>query len=117
MRPTIGRIVHYRLTADEAAAINKRRADARTERSLAKAEGGAVIHVGNTAHAGDVVALLVTDTHGADCVNGQAFLDGNDSLWVTSTTYGIGPGEWTWPQRVEDEAERTYREEAPDGAD
>ena len=41
--------------------------------------------------------------HGPDFdgVNGQVFLDGNDSLWVTSAKEGTTPGTWCWPERVE----------------
>lgn len=33
-------------------------------------------------------------------VNGQAFLDGNDTLWVTSAPQGDGNGFWDWPEVV-----------------
>jgi hypothetical protein len=34
-------------------------------------------------------------------VNGQAFLDGDQTLWVTSAPQGDWPGSWDWPERVE----------------
>ena len=37
---------------------------------------------------------------GVPGVNGQAFLDGNDVLWVTSAREGTEPGQWSWPPRV-----------------
>lgn len=30
-------------------------------------------------------------------INGQVFLDGNDTLWVTSADEGTEPGQWSWP--------------------
>lgn len=33
-------------------------------------------------------------------VNGQVFLDGNQSLWVTSVGEGDQPGQWHWPVKV-----------------
>ena len=35
-----------------------------------------------------------TSTYG---VNGQAILDGDDVLWVTSAPQGESPGCWNWP--------------------
>jgi hypothetical protein len=103
-QPTVGRIVQYRLSADDAEQANRRRVkhDARQLQP-----GGdewprsAQAHVGNEAHEGDVVPMLVVkvwDPSGGS-VNGQAFLDGNDVLWVTSRTEGTAPGTWTWPAR------------------
>ena len=33
-------------------------------------------------------------------VQGQAFLDGNDTLWVTSRQQGDQEGQWSAPPRV-----------------
>lgn len=92
MFPTIGRIVHYRLTANDAETILARRAATRGQ------------SIGNTPHEGQVVPLIITAVwpeeyagnarlghheegtkyDGPEGVNGQVLLDGNDSLWVTS---------------------------------
>ncbi len=95
MSVVIGQIVTYTLTEDDAAAINARRADAtrNMDRHQAQAQG-VLVHVGNTAYQGDRYPMLVVRTWGEDdtsAVNGQVFLDGNDTLWVTSVT--PGPGE------------------------
>lgn len=96
MEPTIGRIVHYQLTYDNALAISRRRKNA----------AGAQTTVGNAQSVGDVVPLVVVrvwpDEYGPGIpgVNGQALLDGNDQLWVTSAGEGDQPGQWVWPPRV-----------------
>lgn len=87
-----GRIVHYRLSKSDAERITTRRAS----NSL---------H-GNPVTEGDVVPLIVSkvwpDEYGAGVpgVNGQAFLDGADQLWVTSAKEGPEPGQWMWPPRA-----------------
>lgn len=83
--PTIGRFVHYTLDAEDAERINDYRDDFDTA-------------LGNTAHPGDTFPLLVTRVFESDGpINGQVFLDGNDSLWVTSVHAGEGEGTWAWP--------------------
>lgn len=114
MAPTIGRIVHYTLGAQDAEAVNRRRTTGRDiaarmtslapatqgERDIFAWPAGAQAHIGNDAHEGDVVALLVTRVWSPTTVNGQAFLDGNDVLWVSSATEGTGPHTWCWPPKV-----------------
>jgi hypothetical protein len=109
MQPTVGRIVHYTLTTDNAEQINRRRT---TGKAIAdripdgKWPAGAQAHIGNGAHAGDVLPLLICrvwpDEYGPGVpgVNGQVFLDGNDQLWVTSAKEGTDPGTWAWPPRA-----------------
>lgn len=87
-----GRIVHYRLTDADVDTIVAERM---------KGDGAR----GNVAREGDVVPLLVVVAHeNPASVNGQAFLDGNHSLWVTSAApsevAGDRPGTWSWPPRV-----------------
>ena len=113
--PTVGRIVHYMLSAQNAEQVNRRRTSggdiaARMKTSVPSVDGhnpsiygwpaGAQAHIGNDAHEGDVVAMLVARVWSPTCVNGQAFLDGNDVLWVTSATEGTAPGTWCWPPRA-----------------
>jgi hypothetical protein len=96
MIPTVGRIVHYTLTENDAAAIKKARADA-----------GYVAQHGNAPHEGDVLPMLIVRPSGSpdgSSVNGQVFLDGNDTFWATSLTEGEGPGHWSVPPRVKAEA-------------
>lgn len=107
MKPTIGRIVHYRLSADNALRV--------THDRVLKGVGR-----GNNVNEGDVLPLIVTVTwpdeyaggahlaihpegtayESAFGVNGQVLLDGNDSLWVTSAPqHATLPGCWFWPPR------------------
>jgi hypothetical protein len=104
MNPTIGRIVHYVLTEQDADAINRRRADAIKSRT-ADAHSGAILHNGNTATAGDtcpamVVRIFPGGTEASGGCNLQVFLDGNDTYWATSRVEGAEPGQWCWPPRV-----------------
>jgi len=96
-----GRIVRYRLTAEQADQTNARRQDAlRNIDAMRSARPGFQVHVGNTCSEGDVCPLIVVRVWPGDSVNGQAFLDGNDALWVTSVKQGDGPGFWHWPPRT-----------------
>jgi hypothetical protein len=121
--PSIGRIVHYRLSAADAEAVNRRRT---TRDSIVSriADGkwplGAQAHSGNSVHEGQVLPLVITQVwpeeytgsarlahhlegtnyDSAFGVNGQVLLDGNDSLWVTSAPeHASLNGCWCWPPR------------------
>lgn len=102
MTPSIGRIVHYTLTADNAEHINKRRNDAILNMPQhASAADGVQLHTGNTVSEGMVFPMIITSCGGAvtadSHVNGQVFLDGNDLYWATSVKAGDGPGCFAWP--------------------
>ncbi len=103
MTPSIGRIVHYCLRAQDAEAINRKRAAARqNHRFLVNDCAGAQQHVGNDVREGQTLPMMIVAIHGNGpdaCVNGQLYLDGNDSAWLTSVKVGEGPGMWSWPQR------------------
>ncbi|MES2671606.1 MAG: hypothetical protein V4673_14480 [Pseudomonadota bacterium] len=95
MIPTIGRIVHYALTQLDAEAITQRR-----EGQLCTQ--GESIRRGNPVKEGDVFPMMITRAWGdaeTSSVNGQLFMDGNDSHWLTSVSVGEGPGKFAWPQR------------------
>lgn len=98
---SVGRIVHYTLSAHDAELINRRR-----QRPSAQDDPpwpqGAMAHVGNSVAEGDVFPLVVTRVWNQDpgTVNGQVLLDGSDTLWVTSVTPGEGGCHWAWPPRV-----------------
>lgn len=106
MRPTIGRIIHYRLSSDDAEEINRRRVAGVGHQHYQNNEWpeGAQAHVGNQVSEGIIVPMIVAAVFdGADeenRVNGQAFLDGSDSFWVTSADEGTEPGQWSWPPRA-----------------
>lgn len=96
---SVPRIVLYTLRAEEADKINQRRGANVHDPAWPQ---GAVAHIGNYAQAGDVLPMLVVKHWSGDMVNGQVFLDGNDSLWVTSVHEGepCKVGTWAWPPRV-----------------
>lgn len=97
--PSIGRIVHYRLSEADATDINRRR-----ERSqqAPPSQWGFQAHRGNRAEAGQVFpadVVRVFGTSGGSPANLQVKLDGTDILWVTSVVHGDEDGQWTWPTR------------------
>lgn len=107
MTPTIGRILQYRLSDADAQQIWIRRDDAQKNHDVLLATArGTQHHVGNPVSGGLIVPLIVTAVwpneygDGVPGVNGQALLDGNDSLWVTSAREGDDAGTWSWPPRV-----------------
>lgn len=100
-KATTGRIVHYVLSKEDAEAINRRRVP-----TAGHGEGwpaGAQAHVGNSAREGEIVPAIVVWPHDNEpqSFNGQAFLDGNDTLWLTSVAYSAEskPRTWHWPPR------------------
>lgn len=103
--PSIGRIVHYTLSEQDAQVINKRRSDARNLNAagvtLASQGLGPQIHIGNPVEAGDVYPAMIVRTWGPTASQQlQVFLDGNDTLWATSVSEGIGERRWFWPPRA-----------------
>jgi hypothetical protein len=102
--PTVCRIVAYTLTAYDADAINKRRADANTHMTEHRARAdGSQVHIGNGVSVGEVYPMVIARVWGdpspGSLVNGQVLLDGSDSFWATSVSAGEGPGHWAWPAR------------------
>lgn len=105
---TIGRIVLYKLTEQDAAQINRRRTTGNSIADRIKEEKwplGAQAHIGNYATVGEIYPMIVSrvwlNEFGADIhgINGQVLLDGNDTLWVASAREGELPGQWAWPKR------------------
>lgn len=123
MKPTIGRIVLYKLGEQDASEINRRRTTGadiskRIKQEVAVMERhdggvgvtmtgsapvwplGAQAHIGNSVSAGDVFPMLICRICGEtpeSAVNGQVFLDGNDTYWATSRVCGDNLGNWSWP--------------------
>ena len=104
-----GRIVHYRLTEQDAIEINRRRTTSKTIADKMRQDGwpeGAQAHIGNTVTAGQHFPMMIVMVWGQEtgCSNGQVFLDGNDVLWVCSASFSDKPldaGTWHWPERNE----------------
>ena len=103
--PTVGRIVRYTLSEDDAKRINKRRDDAVATAHAHKLNPeatGKQVHIGNVARTGDVHPMIIVRCWGTtpqSPVTGQVMLDGNDTFWVTSVTVGEGSRRWAWPTR------------------
>lgn len=98
---SIGRTVHYVATPQDADEVTRRRV--RGAGASVTWPAGAQAHVGNALRPGAHVAMTITDVHGDEgMINGQAILDGNDSMWVTSASYSEDPqeGSWHWPERA-----------------
>lgn len=115
--PSIGRIVHYKLSASDVELIMRRRTTGMSiaERLKVNASpdlggsipvvawpAGAQAHIGNNVYEGDVFPMLIVRVWGStpeSAVNGQVFLDGNDVFWATSRTVGEQNGQFSWPTR------------------
>lgn len=106
MTPSLGRIVHYRLTEQDVQLIEAGRRTGTPARTLDDPdEGIMLVQFGNPVREGDVYPLVVVRAVGNEqennaCINGKVLLDGTDTLWVTSRTQGDGTGNWFWPPRV-----------------
>jgi hypothetical protein len=111
MHPEVGRMVIYKITEEQAVQINRRRTSGReiAERIAKNTPEssawplGAQAHIGNVAVPGQYFPMVIVRIwpdefgpymHG---VNGQVFLDGNDTFWVTSASQGTSNGQWDWP--------------------
>jgi hypothetical protein len=97
----LGDIVHYTLTADDAAAINRRRTDgASISDRLFKGSWhpGAQAHIGEPVAEGYVVPMTVTKIEPQDfsecLLSGQCTLNGTDSYWVRKARPGLTVGTW-----------------------
>lgn len=103
--PSIGRTVHYQLTEQDVIAINRRRADFVEMMKKSQWQPGAQAHVGAEAQIGETLPMVITKVHtngteGNDMrIDGQVFLNGNDTLWVKEIPFGDGFGQWNWPER------------------
>jgi hypothetical protein len=110
MKPSVGRIVHYSLTEQDAQQINRRRTDGPSIAERIKAAIwpiGAQAHIGNSVQAGDVFPMVITRVWPSErgMVNGQVLLDGNDTFWAISREQVAADstdknGLWFEPPRV-----------------
>lgn len=109
---TIGRTVHYTLSAQDAAEINRRRTNGssiaeRMKAYLPAVEGpiygwpaGAQAHIGNNAEEGQVYPAVAVRVWDPSMANLSVALDGTDTYWATSRHEGTEPGTWAWPPRA-----------------
>lgn len=92
----------YKLSEQDAEAINRRRTGFEEAGWPATAQR----HFGNAAQAGDLLPTLVIKVWENNMINGQVFLDGNDTLWVTSVNQGPEAGQWDWMPFQKDQQKR-----------
>lgn len=105
MVPSVGRTVHLRLSDAQVGQINRRRQASIDVGGSGPEPQYDKLFSGNSVTSGDIFPLLITKIWSASPdettpVNGQVFLDGDDSLWVTSATQGELAGQWFEPPRV-----------------
>lgn len=81
MKPTIGRIVIYKLTQQD--------------RDALKALGSS-----NPNNGASEAPAIVVRVWGESCVNLKVMCDGEHTLWKTSSILGELDGNWQWPPRV-----------------
>lgn len=86
-RPSLGRIVLYRLSGDDVKIIQRARIGC---------------YRGNDVREGEMCAAVVTRAFldPDENVNLKVLLDGDDDHWAASCSMGEGPGQWSWPPRV-----------------
>lgn len=94
----IGEMVLYTLTAYDAEGINRRRTDANRAKADGNHPGGTQTHVGNKVQEGNQLPMLIVADWGGS-VNGQVFLDGNDTFWATSRARDESGKPGTWSSR------------------
>jgi hypothetical protein len=115
MQPTLGRIVYYTLSAEDADRINRLRTDGSIATRLHRAMQnftpphwpyGAQAHLGLIVQAGDVLPGMVVHVDNVtQWLELQVYLRGNDVLFVTDVKEGPDSkgnilGCWQWPPRM-----------------
>jgi hypothetical protein len=90
-KPSIGRIVHYRLSEGDVSQIN--------DQSPVRDPSSELV-CRNPVSAGQVYPAQVVAVFDERCCNLVVQLDGAAQYWATSRTRGDQPGQWAWPERV-----------------
>lgn len=103
--PTVGRIVYYKLSEQDALSINKRRKDFQ-EDPKKEIGTGEQYHVGNRVEVGQIVAAIVVAVWSPTLLNLKCMLDGNDDLWVTGAQQGDQDRNWDWMPFQKDQQKR-----------
>lgn len=81
MKPSLGRIVLYRMTEVDCQIVAGR---------------GKL----NLPRPGDQYPAVIVRTFGSTTVNLSVLLDGESTYWATSRAEGDGESQWSWPPRV-----------------
>lgn len=93
---TVGRIVHYVLSEEDAERINAKRKEANSIPLLDRIPG-VQSHVGNQVEAGEHCSMVIVKVWNQNgLINGKVFLDGTDEYWVTSRSYDEEKKPYTW---------------------
>jgi hypothetical protein len=90
---TIGRIVHYRLTEEDAQLIRTLRASANQLALPAEMQEFDV-------RAGEVYPAIAVKVYGPHQASLQVFIDAPFPLWAKGRSEGEGVGEYLWPEYV-----------------
>jgi hypothetical protein len=85
MIPSVGRIVHITLSDNCAANITRERLNQTNNDH------------GNPVAGGQIFPMIITKVWNDNMVQGQIFLDGNDTYWASSVEQGTGSGQWYSP--------------------
>lgn len=106
IKPTVGRMVYYKLSASEAQDVNRRREgfDAQAGHWPATAQR----HIGNPVSENDIFPAVIirVGENGEDTVNLKVLLDGSDNLWVKNAYQGQEGGQWDWMPFQKDQQAR-----------
>lgn len=95
----IGQIVNYVLSSDDAIQINRRRTYGQSIAERIKEDKWPIraqAHIGNPVEEKQVYPMIIIRVWSESLVNGQVFLDGTDSYWVTSANRGGEGVTRTW---------------------
>lgn len=114
--PTVGRVVLYRFTKEQAAEVNRRRAHAVASLPLHRANANGVqIHLGNDVYVGQDYPATVIVAHGAtwdSYVNLKVHLDGTDDYWARSVRCGDHDGDYHWMVYQQGQAAKAEKAES-----
>lgn len=100
--PNLGRTVIFKLSAEDAKQINRRRTTGGAIAQLISEHAwpmGAQAHIGAEVKAGDEFPMIVVREWSPVMANGQVLLDGNDVFYATSVTRGLGEHEWRFTEQ------------------
>lgn len=124
-RPTVGRIVNYRLSKNDLLTLASERPGSMELYQLDPVSGKEVYagncdrrdlvaerlfcrwSFGNPLRYGEEYPMLIVRVKENGSANGQLFLDGSGTAWICESNEGTGPGTWSWPVRSEEKKPET----------
>ena len=114
--PTVGRIVLYRFTKEQAAEVNRRRDHAKANIDFHRVNANGVqVHMGNDVYVGPDYPATIIIVHGVTAdsyVNLKVHLDGTDDYWARSVRCGDEPGDYHWMDYQKGQAAKAEKAEA-----